>query len=311
MYIGIDGGGSKTEAYAIDEEGNRLCSLLAGPTNPHASSPESAVQELIRLLDGIFDKLDNSQHLCKGLCLAMSGISETTEKRFITAALQSYQNDRGYAFPVEISSEGEISLMAATGHVHGVLVISGTGSIVYGFSPDGDKFRAGGWGHLLGDEGSGYQIGLRTLRMVMRSYDGVIPPTRLTPAVVHSCALSGPQQLREYIYRPEVGKAEIAAFARVCIAAAEDGDPAAAEIIIGEAEALAHTTAALMERYPKLQQYQIVTAGSIFKHSRLFARHFQAKTGELVPSAAFKETGPTLSPAAGAALLAKQLFQGA
>lgn len=61
--------------------------------------------------------------------------------------------------------------MAATGQKHGIIVISGTGAIVYGITQQGERHRIGGWGHILGDPGSGYEIGLHTLQTVMKSYD--------------------------------------------------------------------------------------------------------------------------------------------
>lgn len=138
------------------------------------------------------------------------------------------RNQRGSeGCPVWVVSEGEIALMATLGHTHGVLCISGTGSIVYGFTLEGERYRAGGWGHLLGDEGSGYRIGQRALQVVMQSYDGVLPPTRLTPLLLKKLKLRDISELKTRVYQMDWGKTETASIARLAIEAAESGDKAA------------------------------------------------------------------------------------
>lgn len=171
FYAGIDGGGTKTEAAAIDEQGVLLCRVRGKSTNPHAVGFEKAFMELTSIFRILFDHPQVQTKKCLGICLGMSGI-DSPEERF---ALSSYLKEELIRFdanaPFEIRTEGEIALTAALGRPYGLQIIAGTGSIVYGFLPGEPRVRAGGWGHLLGDEGSGYRIGLEALRFTAREFD--------------------------------------------------------------------------------------------------------------------------------------------
>ncbi|MVP02372.1 BadF/BadG/BcrA/BcrD ATPase family protein [Paenibacillus lutrae] len=307
-YLGIDGGGTKTEGSVVDSEGRLLIEARVGTTNPHAVTFPSAIRELENLLDQLLDHLQSAQTIPKGICLGMSGISTDEEKERLTESLALYQQRRVVSFPVAIKSEGEISLMAALQQDYGVLVISGTGSIVYGFMPDGRQFRSGGWGHYLGDEGSGYAIGLQALKAVMQSYDGVLPATLLTPAIMEALTLQRITDLKGVVYRPDVDKAVIASFASHCIRAAESGDGIACHIIKEEAGKLVRTTSALLERQPELQQMNIVMAGSVFTHSHLFRQVYSQGLSANFPELRMIEATGGFTAATGAALLARKLF---
>ncbi|MBB6672125.1 N-acetylglucosamine kinase [Cohnella nanjingensis] len=306
-YIGIDGGGTKTEAaiYGANAEW-LLPPLVGGPTNPYANGRENALSELIGLLDRIHGHPGLAGADCAGVCLGIAGIATPEERSWLTASLQQYQQQRGRAFPAAIRSEMEISLMAALDRPVGIVAISGTGSITAGYTEDGRTFRAGGWGHLLGDEGSGYRIGLLTLQAAMRSHDRVYPPTAITEAVKRKLSLSEITGLKSYIYQADISKRDIAAFAELCIEACAAGDAIASEILRGQATELADTTAALMRQEPAFGSADVVTIGSIFRHGRLFRAQYLRRLSGLFPHLRFHE--PTRSPAEGAALLARDMF---
>jgi N-acetylglucosamine kinase-like BadF-type ATPase len=126
--------------------------------------------------------------------------------------------------PVMMATDAQLVLAAGTPKGWGIALISGTGSLAYGEAPDGRSARAGGWGYLLGDEGSGYAIGLAALRAVARAADGRGPQTALTSSVLAHWGLSQPQNLVQYVYEPrrDIGRAEIAALAPLVEAATED-----------------------------------------------------------------------------------------
>lgn len=310
MFIGIDGGGTKTEAAAVDGDFRLLASCRGGSTNPYAVTFEDAVSELESLLDRILSMPELEYYTCKGICLGMSGISTIKEKESVSSFIQEYQLRRGLSFPIAMKSEAEISLMAALEREDGILIISGTGSIAFGRTPDGQLFRAGGWGHLLGDEGSGYQIGLQALKAVMKSYDGVLPGTLLTGLIIESLQMSSVSDLKGYIYQPSIGKPEIAGFARQCIEAADAGDEAACSILSEEARELSSTAAALIRQHPQLERSEVVLTGSVFAHSRLFRDTFRDDLLGRYPSLSFHAEPSGHTPAAGAALLARNLYGG-
>ncbi|MCC3376707.1 N-acetylglucosamine kinase [Cohnella sp. REN36] len=303
-YIGIDGGGTKTEAAVCGEDAHRrVAPLVGGPTNPYANGRDNALHELTGLLDRVFRQPELDGGACAGVCLGIAGVATPEERAALTAGLQEYQRQSGRVFPFSIRSEMEISLMAALDQPVGIAAISGTGSISAGYTADGRAFRAGGWGHLLGDEGSGYRIGLLTLQAAMRSHDRVYPPTAITEAVKARLGLTEVTELKTYIYQAHITKRDIAAFAELCIQASAAGDAIASEILRGQATELADTTAALMRQEASFGDADVVTIGSIFKHGRLFRAQFLRRLTSLYPQLRFHE--PTRSPAEGAALLAR------
>lgn len=308
VFIGVDGGGSKTEAIAILEDQSILARSRSGSTNPLATTPQNAANELEKALDKVFQTIDNGNYRCKGICLGMSGVYNDSEKKAISEQILRYQQKHNLLFQISIQTEGEISLMASTGKTIGVLVIAGTGSIVYGFLPDQASVRAGGWGHLLGDEGSGYQIGLLSLQTVMKSHDQVLPPTLLTSLVCEAWDLSHVTELRTLIYRLPFDKKRIASVAKSCIEAAELDDALAQGIIHSQAVALAHSTIALLRSNPLLQRENIVLTGSIFLHSSLFQTYFIKTIRMTFPDIEITVSTDQRTPAYGAALLAQQKF---
>jgi N-acetylglucosamine kinase-like BadF-type ATPase len=262
------------------------------------------------VLEQLFNLKSELSTNCEGICLGMSGVDTVQERQLIADAVNNYmkgRNRRGSeGCPVWVVSEGEIALMATLGHTHGVLCISGTGSIVYGFTLEGERYRAGGWGHLLGDEGSGYRIGQRALQVVMQSYDGVLPPTRLTPLLLKQLKLRDISELKTRVYQTDWGKTETASIARLAIEAAESGDEAARALIIDEAAQLVDTAKALIARHPEFASTQVVLSGSLFRYAALFRSTFIQKLsgyyGEL--DFVYREDAP--APVIGAAQLARR-----
>ncbi|OWA35291.1 hypothetical protein B9G55_11590 [Saccharibacillus sp. O16] len=171
FYAGIDGGGTKTELAAIDERGAALCQVRGTSTNPHTVGFDKAFMELTSIFKTFLEQPQLIGRKCLGICLGMSGIDHEDERLRLTAFLKEELQRLRAPSPFEIRTEGEIALMAALGRPYGLQIIAGTGSIVYGFLPDEPRARAGGWGHLLGDEGSGYRLGLEALRLTAREFD--------------------------------------------------------------------------------------------------------------------------------------------
>ncbi|WP_342436990.1 BadF/BadG/BcrA/BcrD ATPase family protein [Paenibacillus sp. FSL L8-0436] len=308
VFLGLDGGGTKTDAAALDERGTLIARYIGGPSNPHSVSFGTALTEIMSAIDGLIERLSINVDKIAAICLAVSGFSSIDEETLLKRAVQQHVLKHELSIPVFIQSEGQISLMAAVGSNHGVLVISGTGSICYGYLPDGSGTRTGGWGHYLGDEGSGYQIGLRTLKTVMRSYDSVCKSTIMTDMIMEEYGFKLITDLKGYIYIPSHSKAEIAAFSKVCIQAAEAGDAAAIAILTEEAAALSDTAAALLRRSPTLQNYPVVLSGSVFRYSPIFRGIFCSSLQNTFGGLNFVDGSLGAPPSTGAAMTARKLF---
>lgn len=307
FYIGVDGGGTKTELAAITDQGRMLVKLSGKSTNPYAVNFAAAMEELDRLLDEIIRHPATNGLFPGSLCLGMAGVDTPAERQNVLDSLKRYQERRNLAFPILLQSEAEISLMAALDRKYGILVVSGTGSITYGLTADGKRYRAGGWGHLLGDEGSGYSIGLNSLKAAMKCYDGALPSTMLVPMILEKYRFSEITELKAYVYGKQIAKSDIAAFAEICIKACGVGDETALRIIRGEAEQLAQTTAALIRKNPAFASSDVVLTGSVFRHSAAFRHIYQTELAGRFPELRFPNMHAGRSAAEGAALIAREM----
>lgn len=306
--VGIDGGGTKTEAVILTEQNQEWGNLTVESTNPHAVSFEQATRNMGLLLDQVFSHRETSGMECAAVCLGLAGVDTEEERGRFLSFMESYRTEKNLSFRTFMNNDAQIALMATLRDDRGIIVISGTGSIAFGLTGDRRKFRVGGWGHLLGDEGSGYDIGIRTLRAAMRSHDGIEPPTVLKENIIKAYGLSAITDLRTYIYQPHLKKHDIAKFAELCIRADEAGDVTASSILDAAAMDLSVSAAALVRKDPWFEQCDLVTTGSIFTYSTRFADTFRDGLGRFYPHVRLHPSAR--EPAFGAALLAwRQLRQ--
>jgi N-acetylglucosamine kinase-like BadF-type ATPase len=282
--IGIDGGGTKTELAAVSLDGEQIATLLGGASNAFAVGFDRAFAEVDQLLKRVWSETALKPEDFVGLGVGLAGVDRDEDRRRWTEALQKRLVEHGAANAVYVGNDAETSLFGTVGKKQGIVAISGTGSIVYGITPDGRRLRVGGWGHLLGDAGSGYAIGLRTLQAIMHSYDGMAAPTQMSDKSLASVGLTDPSQLKDYVYAPERTKQDIAAFARFCIESAVLGDAAAIRVLVSEASALAEQTSALIGKDPSFQEAELVLAGTIFAKSDIFRNAYENEIRKLRPT---------------------------
>jgi N-acetylglucosamine kinase-like BadF-type ATPase len=154
-------------------------------------------------------------------------------------------------------------LAAGTPDGWGVAVIAGTGSMAFGRAPDGRTARAGGWGYLLGDEGSGYALALAALRAVARMADQRGPTTYLADMLLSHLALKQPQELIGAVYRGGLDRPAVAVLAPVVLEAAEAGDEVADAIVQKGAEQLALAVAAVARQLELTSPLPVALAGGL------------------------------------------------
>ena len=177
MYIiGIDGGGTGTIGILTTETGQCLAQVQSGPSNYHVVGEAETQAVLKSVIEALCEKAGipsvNSIHFCLG----MAGLGRAEDKKVVGKIC----DELGISENRILTHDAHIALVGGTEKQHGVIVISGTGAIVYGINADGKEARASGWGYLLGDEGSGYDIGIKGLRAVARAADGRGKSTELT-----------------------------------------------------------------------------------------------------------------------------------
>lgn len=275
--LGIDGGATKTLAAVLDLEQRAIHLAHAGPSNEDAVGSCAAVAALLDVAEEAIERAGIAAEQLAGAVLAVAGTDTDAIVRHVRAVHDEWivVNDVVGAWA------------AATGAQPGIGAISGTGSNVFGVGPDGRAWRVGGWGHLLGDEGSGYWLGVESIRAALHDRDGSGPETGLSEAVVEFFGAPSVETLASLVYSKPLSKSEIAAFTVETCRLAERGDAVAIELYRRGAEQLAGQIAVVARETGLAQadSFPLGLIGSVFKAGELFAEPLAAAVRESVPGA--------------------------
>lgn len=225
--IGIDGGGTKTALKITDINGDILAESTGGPSNINSSAKAEVQDVLNTIIYEAINKVNLLPEECLAVCIGTAGADREEDKAIIEKMIK----DTGIPGKIIVVNDAEVALVGGIEKNEGIILISGTGSICFGKTEDGRRTRAGGWGHLIGDEGSGYDIGIRALKAAVKSYDGRGPKTVLEDLVVKHYKLKAPEDLIGYVYRSGAGKKEIASLTTAVNEAFSKGDEVSGQII--------------------------------------------------------------------------------
>jgi N-acetylglucosamine kinase-like BadF-type ATPase len=298
LVVGIDGGGTKTDVVLMDRARRVLGRGQAGSTNWNSVGLDGARANLSQAVDAALADANRGRAQVSAVCIGASGVDRPLDRERMTQWL-------GDLFPAArliIHNDAIIALASGTGgEIYGVVLISGTGMIVYGFDRQGKRVRAGGWGALLGDVGSGYAIGAALLKAVTWAADGRAAQTALTAAVLGHLGLEQPQQLIDWAYG-NIAWERFAALAPLAIRCAEEGDPVAEAIVEEAASGLAVAVQAVVEQLHLGQAaFPLVLAGGNLRPG-FFQERVRQMLQAVAPNAHLIR--PEVDPAVGAALLA-------
>lgn len=215
LVLGIDGGGTKTVAWlaplAYDGTGTVLGRGTAGPGNPRAAGFETAQANIDAAIASAFADAKLPRTTVAAACLSLAGAGRASEQEQIAGWAES----RSLATKIIVTDDAEPILAVAGDNENSIALIAGTGSLCVGRTTTGCRARAGGWGYLLGDEGSGYAIGLAALRAAVRAADGRGPATDLLGVLLKRLDAATPQQLVERVYAADMTRERIATLADV------------------------------------------------------------------------------------------------
>jgi len=299
LLLGVDGGGSKTRALVADRDGTVLGVGTGESSNYQSVGFASAIAALRTAIDVALHNAGKAQEASfAAACFGLAGVDRPTDHALLLSSLQEQE----IAQQISVVNDAELVLAAGTPDGWGLALICGTGSICYGRAPNGTTARAGGWGYLLGDEGSGYDIAVQALRLATQTADGRAAAHTLLAAILDEWQLSEPSALIGYVYRPEVTRATIASLARRVVLLAEDGDEAARSIVQRAGFELGRLLATVA-RMLELEQPPLALAGGL------------VRAGSVLPEAVMAHAGITVGtrqhvadPAQGALVLAQRLL---
>lgn len=294
IVVGIDGGGSKTHAIVADESGNSM-GEATGPGSAVKPGEEEASAEVIATT--VREALENAgmaNVTPRVLCVGVAGAGRENAKQALWQALAG----REIANDVVIHTDTAIALDDAFGDGPGVLLIAGTGSAAFGRSPAGTTGRCGGWGPIIGDEGSGTWIGRRALSIVTAAADGREAQTALTGAVLTAAEVNEVSELIPWA--ASATREQIAALAPVVFTVADGGDLRANAVVsLAVEELMLHIRALGQQLFgDERAAIPVALAGGLMTKGTMLRKRLEHRLRAAVPGAQVK-SGPIV-PARGA-----------
>jgi len=301
--IGVDGGGTKTVAWIapLDDDTNSvvLGRGQSGPGNPRAAGFEVAQANIAAAIEAAFADAKLPSQTAAAACFGLAGAGRAIEQQRIVA----WGQQRGIARSVMVTGDAEPILAAASSDNCGIALICGTGSLAWGRNAAGETARCGGWGYLLGDEGSAYAIALAGLRAVMRAADGRGPATILSERFQTELRAASTSDLIDRVYAAEMSREKLASLAKVVLTARED--TAAGEILGSAARDLAEMVSVLARRLGFVKgQYSLALAGGVILSQEAYREGVLNELGRVGAAPCFTMRVP--EPVCGAVALARK-----
>jgi N-acetylglucosamine kinase-like BadF-type ATPase len=274
--MGVDGGATKTLAAVLDLERRRMHLGHGASSNADAVGARVATESLLRATDEAIDRAGLEPEQLDAGVLAIAGTDTDAVAQHMGAARPGNW---------VIVNDVVGAWATATGAQPGVGAISGTGSNVFGVGPDGRSWRAGGWGHILGDEGSGYWLAARSLRAALADRDGSGPRTALSDAAAEFFGVRSVEALATLVYSKPLTKSEIASFAIETARTAHAGDAVACALFDRAAAELGAQVVAVIEQTGLSGRFPVGLIGSAFKVGTLFVDPLTALVHTVAPEA--------------------------
>ncbi len=301
--LGLDAGGTKTVCLLADETGAAISIARRGGANLQAAG-ELEVEKVLH--DVMEEALAGTDIVPAAICLGIAGADRPDD----FAVVRGIMRRIGYKTRVLVVNDALIALEAGAPNHPAVVIISGTGSIAYGRNAAGQAARAGGWGYVLGDEGSGYWIGRAALRAVLREAEDRGPRTALTPMLLEQFAVSNPQGLIHHVYHDHLKPSAIGALAVSVNTAFMQGDTVAAGILRGAANELESAALSVARRLELVGSgFPFILAGRIFRSLPWIEQELSRRLPEASPHSRAELL--SREPAEGAVALALQEVRGA
>jgi N-acetylglucosamine kinase-like BadF-type ATPase len=275
--IGIDAGGTKTVCLLADEHGTIASEARGAGANLHAAG-ELAVEKVLH--EVMEEAIGDRPIVPAAICLGIAGVDREDEAQIVRAIMRRI----GYKSRVVVVNDALIALVAGARDEPGILINAGTGSIVYGRNAAGQAARAGGWGHMIGDEGSGYWIGREALAAVMRAADGRGPDTALATEILAHFNVADVSRLPRIVYDREMPRMSVAALGPIVQTVAADGDAVALRILERAADELvlgAQSVATRLEM--RGDTFTFYLAGGVFRVVPWLADELPRRLVEVAP----------------------------
>ncbi len=302
LFIGIDGGGTKTEFLLCNEKGKELGTVKLGCANIWQYDEQTVTEVLVDGLNKILASTGISPEQVSGVGFGAACFGESKEKDDL------YKRICNKVFGnvlVEIKSDVEIALIASLGYQSGINIVCGTGSMAFGMDDHDKVERCGGWGHQIGDEGSGHWLGRKALELFTKQSDGRIEKTILYKLVKEKLNLENDFDLitmaDNLLY---ASRTDTAAIQKILFEAAKLNDKYAIQAYEEAANEIVMLANALRNKLDFEDTVKVSYSGGVFQARDFLKKPLIRNLNKL----GFKVVEPKYSPVQGAAFLAAKQF---
>jgi N-acetylglucosamine kinase-like BadF-type ATPase len=299
LFLGVDGGGTKTNIAIMDPDRRVIAQGVGGPSNPLRVGVETAVASITKAVDAACDEYEISRGDIVSATLGLAGVRrQDMRERVRESFLLRYR-----VRETLVTTDADIALYGTTLGKAGLVVIAGTGSVCLGINDAGERVMSGGWGPVAGDEGGGRGIAGEALHRIAKASDGRGSQTMLSERAAEYFRASSAENLIGALYAPQMDNSRIAGFARFVVEAALDGDPVALEIIEDAGRELGIAAVAVIKKLGLTRRtIPIGCVGGVFKAGDLLTTPMTDTIHAAAPKAFL--TDPLMPPSNAAALMA-------
>jgi len=300
--IGIDGGGTKTDCAIADLSGKIINEISGKPSNFLIIGIQEAVENIFSLIEENLFQIGGDFANVKQIVIGVAGAGRDEDAKLLEKSFKDYSEEQGVHFKgVKVLSDAHIALEGAFSDSAGCILIAGTGSILFGKDDKGVIHRVGGFGRLIGDEGSGYSIGRKALNAVSKESDGRGEETLISKLLNSKMNSGFSISIINKVYKE---KLDVASVAKIVIEAAEEGDFIAEDILDEEADELVLHIKSLLNKM-QTDNLNVAFSGSLIDNKNFYSDLLKQKIISTLPNV--KVVKPAAPPVSGAILLAKRI----
>jgi N-acetylglucosamine kinase-like BadF-type ATPase len=299
--LGIDGGATKTFCVIADIEGRVIAEGEGKASNYHVVGIRKAKAAILEAVGNALSshKMKLPKPRFKAACFGLAGLDSPNDRKKIT----NFVADLKLSEKIIVVHDSLIALYGATLGEQGVILIAGTGQVAAGKNKVGMLARSGNWGHIIGDEGSAYDMGRKAMVSVIREYDGRGPSTLLTNYVKCHLHLSEIEEILDRVYAKRLSVTEIAGIAPLVVRAAKERDKVALDILGSAVKDLALSAITVIKKLGmENEEFRLGTMGGVFKAGDIILVPFKTEILKVAPKAEI--ITPKFKPAMGAIFLA-------
>lgn len=296
--IGVDGGGTKTIGVLANYDGSVLAQFTGGASNYQVAGGKKLKAELENIFNNLLRLSKFPKQKVSHIYLGLAGAGRESDRSEIKALLA----DTSFAKGITVESDARVALAGAFGGKPGIILIAGTGAICFGKNVGSPVVRAGGWGYLLGDEGSGFFIGQQAIIAALKDLDGRSEKTSLRQLFESKYRLKQLDEIIPLIYKGKIDRTEISNLAPLVYEASQRGDAVAMNIIRSNGQELGKLARAVAEKLNlRHKPIHIAIIGGLFNFKEAFVNEIYKELYELSWDIEISE--PRFPPAIGAVIL--------